>query len=65
MIAIALIAAFAVGSYFAAEDRPGFRESLSAGLRFAAPMALPHKPPLLPQLARPAKKLPVGDGLGV
>lgn len=25
-------------------------------------MALPHKPPLLPQLARPAKKLPVGDG---
>lgn len=25
-------------------------------------MALPHKPPLLPQLARPAKKLPVGEG---
>jgi ATP-dependent DNA ligase len=25
-------------------------------------MALPHKPPLLPQLARPAKKLPVGVG---
>jgi ATP-dependent DNA ligase len=25
-------------------------------------MALPHKPPLLPQLARPAKKLPVGAG---
>ncbi|RKQ92767.1 hypothetical protein C8N24_2622 [Solirubrobacter pauli] len=27
MFAIALIAAFAVGSVFAAEDRPGFRES--------------------------------------
>src|SRR6201991_3513449 len=25
-------------------------------------MALPLKPPLLPQLARPAKKLPVGEG---
>jgi ATP-dependent DNA ligase len=25
-------------------------------------MALPHKPPLLPQLARPAKKLPAGPG---
>ena len=25
-------------------------------------MALPHKPPLLPQLARPAKQLPVGPG---
>src|SRR6187401_2408879 len=25
-------------------------------------MALPLKPPLLPQLARPAKKLPTGDG---
>ena len=24
-------------------------------------MALPHKPPLLPQLARPAKKLNPGD----
>jgi hypothetical protein len=27
MIAIALIAAVAVGSFFAAEDRPGFDES--------------------------------------
>jgi hypothetical protein len=27
MIALALIAAFAVGSIFAAEDRPGFREA--------------------------------------
>ena len=25
-------------------------------------MALPLSPPLLPQLARPANKLPVGDG---
>ena len=25
-------------------------------------MALPLKPPLLPQLARPAKKLPTGEG---
>ena len=25
-------------------------------------MALPLSPPLLPQLARPAKKLPVGNG---
>jgi hypothetical protein len=27
MIAIALIAAAVVGSFFAAEDRPGFREN--------------------------------------
>ena len=27
-----------------------------------AAMALPLKPPLLPQLARPAKKLPTGEG---
>src|SRR5436190_3856343 len=31
-------------------------------LSSAAPMALPLSPPLIPQLARPAKTLPAGDG---
>jgi ATP-dependent DNA ligase len=47
MIVLAFIIALGVGTAFAAEDRPGFNE---------------RSPPLLPQLARPAKKLPVGDG---
>src|SRR3954463_1168867 len=31
-------------------------------IAFNGPMALPLKPPVLPQLARPAKTLPVGNG---